>query len=179
MEEVREKRGLAYSVYTYLQPYQHTSIMLGSVATKNASMAESLDIIRKELKKMADDGPTADDLAAAKSYLTGSYALRFDTDLKIAAQLLGLMQEGFGPEYVENRNKLIDAVTLEDAKRVAARLLKPDNLIVTIVGKPLGLKSARPATVQPAIGRTRARLSASGLSISDRPTALGRGGQMG
>jgi zinc protease len=77
--------------------------------------------------------------------------LRFDTDLKIAAQLLGLMQEGFGPEYVENRNKLIDAVTLEDAKRVAARLLKPDNLIVTIVGKPLGLKSARPATVQPAM----------------------------
>ncbi len=57
MEEVREKRGLAYSVYTYLQPYQHTSIMLGSVATKNAAMAESLDIIRKELKKMADDGP--------------------------------------------------------------------------------------------------------------------------
>jgi zinc protease len=151
MEEVREKRGLAYSVYTYLQPYHHTSIMLGSVATKNASMAESIDIIRKELKKMAEQGPTADDLAAAKSYLTGSYALRFDTDLKIAAQLLGLMQEGFGPEYVENRNKLIDAVTIEDAKRVAARLLQPDNLVVTIVGKPLGMKSERPAAMQPAM----------------------------
>ena len=115
-------------------------------------MAESLDIIRKELKKMADEGPYSRTISLPpRSYLTGSYALRFDTDLKIAAQLLGLMQEGFGPEYVENRNKLIDAVTLEDAKRVAARLLKPDNLIVTIVGKPLGLKSARPATVQPAM----------------------------
>jgi zinc protease len=148
MEEVREKRGLAYSVYTYIQPYQHASILVGSVATKNASMGESLDIIRQELKKMADNGPTADDLAAAKSYLTGSYALRFDTNSKIASQLLGLMQEGFGPDYVENRNKLIDAVTIEDAKRVAARLLKPDDLIVTIVGKPTGVKSATPAAMQ-------------------------------
>ena len=79
MEEVREKRGLAYSVYTYIQPYQHTSILLGSVATKNASMAESLDIIRKELKKMAENGPTADDLAAAKIVSDGllRLALRY------------------------------------------------------------------------------------------------------
>jgi zinc protease len=114
-------------------------------------MAESLDIIRKELQKMAEQGPTPADLDAAKSYLTGSYALRFDTNSKIAAQLLGLMQEGFGPDYVENRNKMIDAVTLADAKRVAARLLKPENLIVTIVGRPAGLKSATPAAMQPAL----------------------------
>src|SRR5262249_29971373 len=99
MEEVREKRGLAYSVYTYIQPYQQASILVGSVATKNASMADSLNIIRGEMKKMAENGPTADDLAAAKAFLTGSYALRFDTNSKIASQLLGLMQEGFGPEY--------------------------------------------------------------------------------
>ena len=85
MEEVREKRGLAYSVYSYIQPYQHTSILTGSVATKNESMAESLDIIRGELKKMAEQGPSEDDLDAAKKYLVGSYALRFDTDAKIAS----------------------------------------------------------------------------------------------
>jgi zinc protease len=100
MEEVREKRGLAYSVYSYLQPYQHTSILSGSVATKNEAMAESLSIIRAELKKMADNGPTADDLKAAKDYLTGSYALRFDTNSKIASQLLGLQMEGFATDYV-------------------------------------------------------------------------------
>ena len=147
MEEVREKRGLAYSVYTYIQPYKHTSILQGSVATKNQSMSQSLDIIREELRKMGANGPTEADLDAAKSYLTGSYALRFDTNSKIASQLLGLMQEGFGPDYVENRNKMIEAVTLADCKRVAARLLKPDNLIVTIVGKPVGLKSAAPVAV--------------------------------
>jgi zinc protease len=140
MEEVREKRGLAYSVYTYLQPYQHASILAGSVATKNEAMGESLKIIRAELKKIADNGPTQADLDAAKSYLTGSYALRFDSNSKIASQLLGLMQEGFGPDYIENRNKLIEAVTIDDAKRVAKRMLDVDGLTVTIVGKPLGLE---------------------------------------
>ena len=142
MEEVREKRGLAYSVYSYLQPFQHASILSGSVATKNASMGESLDIIRAELKKMAEQGPSPDDLKAAKDYLTGSYALRFDTNAKIASQLLGLLQEGFGPDYVDNRNKLVEAVTIEDAKRVAKRLLDADHLIVTVVGKPVNVKSS-------------------------------------
>jgi len=155
MEEVREKRGLAYSVYTYIQPDRYTSILAGSVATKNAAMAQSLDIIRNEMKKMAENGPTEADLEAAKSYLTGSYALRFDTNSKIAAQLLGLMQEGFGPDYVENRNKMIEAVTLADAKRVAARLLRPNDLIVTVVGKPEGMKSESPAALRPVAAPTR------------------------
>lgn len=142
MEEVREKRGLAYSVYSYIQPFQHTSILSGSVATKNESMAESLAIIRTELKKMADNGPTPADLDGAKQYLTGSYALRFDTNSKIASQLLGLMQEGFERDYVEKRNKIIEAISMDDVKRVAKRLLKPDGLIVTIVGKPVGLDKA-------------------------------------
>ncbi|NOT70090.1 MAG: insulinase family protein [Hyphomicrobium sp.] len=146
MEEVREKRGLAYSVYTYIQPYQHASILAGGVATKNESMAESLSIIRTELKKMAGQGPSADDLQSAKDYLTGSYALRFDTNSKIASQLLGLKQEGFGTDYVDKRNKLIEAITLADVQRVAKRLLKEDQLIVTVVGKPTGLdKVASPA----------------------------------
>ena len=140
MEEVREKRGLAYSVYSYLQPFQHTSILSGSVATKNEAMAESLDIIRAELKKMADNGPSPQDLEDAKKYLTGSYALRFDTNSKIASQLIGLLQEGFGTDYVDKRNQLIEAITVEDAKRVAKRLLETGQLIVTVVGKPTNLK---------------------------------------
>ncbi len=136
MEEVREKRGLAYSVYSYIQPFRHTSIFSGGVATRNDAINTSLDLIRAELKKMAAEGPTAAEFDNAKSYLTGSYALRFDTNAKIATQLLGLMEEGFGIDYIEKRNSLIDAITLDDAKRVAKRLLETDNLIVTIVGKP-------------------------------------------
>jgi zinc protease len=136
MEEVREKRGLAYSVYTYVYPYQHASIFSGGVATRNDAMGQSLDVIRDELKKMADNGPSQEDLDNAKNYLIGSYPLRFDTNSKIATQLLGLKMDGFGPEYVENRNAMIAAVTLDDMKRVAKSLLDTQNLIVTIVGKP-------------------------------------------
>ena len=79
MEEVREKRGLAYSVYSYLQPFDAASLFVGGVATKNEQMKQSLDIIRAELKRMADLGPTDKELDGAKSNLTGSFALRFDT----------------------------------------------------------------------------------------------------
>ena len=136
MEEVREKRGLAYSVYTYVYPYQHASIFSGGVATRNDAMGQSLDVIRDELKKMAEEGPSQQDLDNAKNYLIGSYPLRFDTNSKIATQLLGLKMDGFGPEYVENRNAMIAAVTLDDMKRVVKSLLETQNLIVTIVGKP-------------------------------------------
>lgn len=136
MEEVREKRGLAYSVYTYVYPYQHTSIFSGGVATRNEMMGQSLEVIRDELKKMAEQGPSKADLDNAKDYLIGSYPLRFDTNAKIATQLLGLRMDGFGPEYVENRNAMIAAVTLDDTKRVAKRLLTTQDLIVTVVGKP-------------------------------------------
>ena len=136
MQEVREKRGLAYSVYTYLDPDQHASIFSGGVATRNDAMGQSLDVIRDELKKMADQGPSQEDLDNAKNYLIGSYPLRFDTNSKIATQLLGIKMDGFGPDYVENRNAVIAAVTLDDMKRVAKSLLETQNLIVTIVGKP-------------------------------------------
>jgi zinc protease len=140
MEEVREKRGLAYSVYSYLQPYQHTAIFAGGVATKNEEIGQSLEVIRAELQRMATEGPTPEELENAKSYLIGSYPLRFDTNAKIANQLLGIMQDGLGQDYIEKRNSLIEAVTLEDVKRAAKRILETDNLIMTVVGQPKNLK---------------------------------------
>jgi zinc protease len=142
MEEVREKRGLAYSVYSYIMPLRQTSIFSGGVATRNDQINTSMDIIRAELTKIANEGPTQAEFDSAKSYLTGSYALRFDTNAKIATQLLGLMEEGFGPDYILKRNALIEAVTMDDAKRVAKRLLDTGNMITTIVGKPAAAPAA-------------------------------------
>ena len=136
MEEVREKRGLAYSVYSYLSPMRQSSILTGGVASKSAAIDESLRVIRAEFKRIAEDGPTQTELDNAKSYLTGSYALRFDSNSKIASQLLGLLEEGFGPDYIEKRNGLIEAVTMADCKRVAKTLFDEKNLIVTVVGRP-------------------------------------------
>ncbi len=138
MQEVREKRGLAYSVYSYLQPFDRSSIFAGGVATKNDKIGESLTIIREQFQQMADNGPDPADLKAAIQYLTGSYALRFDTNSKVAQQLLGILQDELGLDYIKERNDLIRAVTAEDVKRAADRIIKTDDLIVTVVGNPVG-----------------------------------------
>jgi len=137
MEEVREKRGLAYSVHSNLFPYQHGAVFVGNVATKNEAVAQSLDVIESELRRLAEEGPSPDELANAKSYLTGAYALRFESSSSIANQLLWIRIEDLGIDYVDKRNEMIAKVSLDDIKRVAKRLIEADRLITTIVGKPV------------------------------------------
>lgn len=137
MEEVREKRGLAYSVYSYLYPLKHSALVLGGVATKNSSVPEAIELIKKEFNRMADEGPTEEELKNAQNYLTGSYALRFDTSSKIASQLLWIQVEGLGMEYIEKRNDMIKAVTISQIRDVAKRLFQGEKLRFTVVGKPV------------------------------------------
>jgi zinc protease len=140
MQEVREKRGLAYSVYTYLYPLEHAGIFAGGVATENKGVGQSLDLIKAELERASREGLTPEELRTAKDYLIGSFALRFDTSGKIAAQLLAIQLDDLGIDYIDRRNSEIEAVTVADIKRVAKRLLEPKNLIVTVVGEPEGIK---------------------------------------
>lgn len=138
-EEIREKRGLTYGVSFGLSPMQRTGLYAGMLQTGNSSAAEALKLVREVLAKMAAEGPTQAELDEAKTYLTGSYALRFTSNAAIAGQLLGLQQQGLDIGYVERRNALVSAVTLDQVKEQARRLLHPDRLIVTVVGKPEGL----------------------------------------
>src|SRR5690606_18752940 len=119
----------AYSVYTYLYPLDHTGIFAGGVATENKEVGQSLSVIKAELERIAREGPTEEELRNAKDYLIGSFALRFDTSTKIAAQLLAIQLDNLGIDYIEKRNDLIEAVTMEDMKRVAKRMLGANNLI--------------------------------------------------
>ncbi len=148
MEEVREKRGLAYSVYSYIYPFQHASIFVGAVATQNEAVNTSIDVIQKELDRIAAEGPTAEELENAKAYQTGSYALRFDTSSKIANQLLWIQLEDLGIDYVDRRNSEVNAVTLKDIKRVAQELIEPQKLITTIVGRPVEAVVPAPAELK-------------------------------
>ena len=147
--EVREKRGLAYSVYSYLAPYDRAGLFMGGVSTRNDRAAESLNIIREQIKKIAESGPTDDELAKAKSYLIGSFPLRFDTSGKIAGQLLEIQLENLGIDYIDRRNGLIQAVTTADIQRAAKRFLSDAGLLVTLVGRPDPLPSPPP----PSAGR--------------------------
>ncbi len=136
MEELRVKRGLAYSIQTGLTYDSISSLMLGGFATKNENMGTALSVVRDVLASTARDGPTQAKFDNAKRYLTGSFLLDFDTNAKVANSLLSIWLRGNGPDYLQKRNQKIAAVTLADVKRVAAEVLKDDRLIVVIVGKP-------------------------------------------
>ena len=101
----------------------HANILSGGTATRTDRAGETLAIIEHEIKRMAEEGPTQEELDKAKAYLKGSYALAFDTSAKIAGQLVQIQLDKLGIDYPERRDALIDAVTLADAKRVAKRLL--------------------------------------------------------
>ena len=136
--EIREKRGLTYGVDFSMSPMQRLGLYVGSLQTANEKAGEALGLVRDVLARMAADGPNQAELDEAKTYLTGSYALRFSSNNAIANQLLALQQQGLGKGYIERRNSLIEAVTLDQVKAQAKRLLHPDRLIVSIVGKPEG-----------------------------------------
>lgn len=139
MLEVREKRGLAYGIYTYLMPLDLTGLFVGGVATENASAAETMALVRSVLSDVRENGITDAELADAKTYLTGAFPLRFDSNANIAEQLLTIQLDDLGIDYVNRRNALIEAVSQDDIRRVAARLLDPSDLLVVMVGEPENL----------------------------------------
>ena len=138
-QEVREKRGLAYSVGTSLASYRHTAMTWGYTATKNERVAECLEVIAAEMRRLSEEGPSDDELAKAKDYLTGSYALGFDTSTKVAHQLVQIAFEELGIDYIRRRNELVAAVTQDDVRRAASRTIGASELLVVIAGRPVGI----------------------------------------
>ena len=139
-EEVREKRGLAYSVYSYLLPLDHTALWLGGAASENSVVGQTIDVIRAEWARMRDVPITPDQLAAARDNITGSFALRFSSTEAIAGMLVAIQREDLGIEYINERNRFFEAVTLEDVNRVAKKLLDPKALAIVVVGTPEGVE---------------------------------------
>ena len=137
-EEVREKRGLAYSVYSYLYPLDHAPIWLGGLGTSNRSVEEALRLVRQEIERVARGEISQERLDDAKTYLTGSFPLRLTSNDQIAQTLVGMQVDDLGIDYLDRRNAYIEAVTLEDARRVAQRLYHPDDLLMVVVGGTRG-----------------------------------------
>jgi zinc protease len=92
---------------------------------------------------MREHGPTADELASAKAFLKGSYALNFDTSGKIVSRLVQIQIDELGIDYINRRDEMIDAVTVDDAKRAAKRMFD-GGVLVTAAGRPRGLTSKDP-----------------------------------
>ncbi|WP_299826153.1 pitrilysin family protein [uncultured Roseobacter sp.] len=141
MDEVREKRGLTYGVYSYLVAKDLAEVYLGSVSSANDRIAEAIEVIRDEWAKAAAEGLTQTELDDAKTYMTGAYPLRFDGNGPIAQIMVGMQMLGLPIDYIATRNDRVEAVTLEDVQRVAAELLDPEGLHFVVVGQPTGLEN--------------------------------------
>ena len=135
-KEVRQERGLTYSVFTYLATRDHTTMFAGGASTRPERAQETLDVMRDVIARFVEDGPTEEELAAAKDFLIGSYPLRFDSSQKIAQQLVGMQLEDIPVSYMVERADLIRAISVDDIHRVSDRILKAP-LSLVIVGQPL------------------------------------------
>ena len=137
--EVREKRGLAYSVSSGLRTYRRASLLVMSTGSANERIAEAIKVIRVEMGRMRNEGVTESELNDAKTYLTGALALSLDSSGSIAGLLHSLQIDGLSPDHLTRRGALIAAVRLEDVRNVARRLLRDETLTTVVVGKPVGV----------------------------------------
>ncbi|MEM1318344.1 MAG: pitrilysin family protein, partial [Pseudomonadota bacterium] len=136
-EEVRDKRGLAYGVYSYLGTYDAGGIVGAGSATRADRAQTTVDIIQAEIKRMAEEGPTAEELEKARKYIAGSYAIaNLDTSSKIASVLVAIQESDLGIDYIDRRKEYLEAVTLDDAKRVAKELFSQPITVITVGQKP-------------------------------------------
>ncbi len=139
--EVREKRGLTYGVGSYMATYDLAHVMVGQLASANDRMGKAIDVVREEWAKVAAEGVTEQELAEAKTYLTGAYPLRFDSNASVARILVGMQMDDLGLDYIDTRNDKVNAVTLDDIRRVVKRIYRPDDLRFVVVGQPEGVEN--------------------------------------
>jgi zinc protease len=140
-EEIREKRGLAYSTSSALVTLKQAGLLQGAADTRNEAAAQTVELMRTEWKKMATGTVTDAELADAKRFIVGSYALQFSSSGSIASILAGLQLDELGIDYIDKRAAQINAVTKADIKRVSQRILTPDKLTVVVVGEPKGIET--------------------------------------
>ncbi len=139
MDEVRDKRGLTYGVYSYLSQRDHAEMVVGQVASANDRVGAAIEVIKDEWARIANAGVTQEELDETKTFLTGSYPLRFDGNAPIARILMGMQMGDLSIHYINTRNDKVNEVTLEHINRVIKEVYLPDELHFTVVGQPEGL----------------------------------------
>jgi zinc protease len=138
MQEVREKRGLTYGISSSLDTLRKAGVFAVQVATRAGAMRQTIDVTRATMKDFSENGATEKELADAKTFITGSFPLALSSNVGIANQLNSFQRVGLGVDYIQKRNALINAVTLDDIKRVAKRLFNPAKMTITIGGSLQG-----------------------------------------
>jgi zinc protease len=133
--EIREKRGLAYSVYSHTSPMTHAATWEGGFATRTEQVETAKEVLISTLKDFIAKGPSDLEMNDAKEYLTGSFVLNLDSNADIASFLLSMQLNHLGRDYLERRNQMVSAVTKEGVHALAKRLIDPEKLLIATVGK--------------------------------------------
>ena len=139
-EELREKTGLVYFIWSHLIYSDHVQLLGGATATSNLKAAKAIGILREQWQKLADNGLTEEELKAAKKQVIDKYVLSIDNTRNIAATLVHLQLDELGKDYPNTRTAKINGVTLDDISRVAKQYIKPKELTFVLVGQPEGIK---------------------------------------
>jgi zinc protease len=134
---LRETSGLTYGISLDNRRLKNAAFQIGSFTTDKTTANRALQILRDELERFAREGPTAEELRKVKSFAAGSYVLRFTNNASIAYELISAMEKGHPPDFANRRDEKIQAVTLDDVKQAAETMLKPENQIIIVVGRPL------------------------------------------
>ena len=132
--EVREKRGLSYSVYSYFSPALHAGAFTIGLQTRPDQVTQALQVSREVLAKFVADGPTASELKAAKGFLIGGFALRIDTNAKLLDNVSNIAWNKLPLDYLDTWTKAVEKITLADIKAAFTRKLQPANMVTVVVG---------------------------------------------
>ena len=146
MDQVRDKRGLTYGIYTQINDFRAASIVVGQVQSDKGKILTAIDVTKSEMAHFAKDGATVKELTDAKTFLTGSFPLTLDSNAKIARTLSAYQRSGLSADYVEKRNGMIQAVTLAKINEMAKKYFDPERLVIVIAGTPaMGTSQQKPA----------------------------------
>ncbi|MCY4592099.1 MAG: pitrilysin family protein [Alphaproteobacteria bacterium] len=151
-KELRETRGLTYSVSAGPVLFDHAALVTGRVSTGNSRAAETIAHIRAVWRDFAANGPTEQEVHDAKEYIKGSRALRLASSPGIARTLLGIQVAELGIDYLDRQPAMVDAVSMHDLRRVAARLFRERELAFVVVGRPSGVEATHHAPEGPPPG---------------------------
>ena len=134
MKSMRERNGLTYGVSSNLDVHDGASYLIGGFATKNQDVGKAVALLKTELAKVAKDGVTEQELDEAKASVTGSFALNLDTNAKLAGFLNVMQKYNLGTDYLDKRNKLMNAVALNEVNSLANSLIASDKLVIGEAG---------------------------------------------
>ena len=137
--ELREQRGLVYSVRTSLEPLANESLVIGSFATENDKVPTAIDLVRHEWHRLANGDVSETDTDTAKAFLKGAFPVSLDGTSAMAERLLAVQRLGLDMDHLTAWNSKVDAVTAEGVRDLARRLMRPDDLTFAIAGDPAGL----------------------------------------